>query len=321
MSTHSDSSEDSIEHQSFGNSFITTTRNQNLDLGLQSLEANSTQAQRPAYFYVLLEGRVLRLHADYLSRCSLVLDGMFNLPASGAGEGSCLENPLVLDSYAPPEQWKAFIAFIYPQHHSAAPVVFAKTHWLSLLAFSHKFDAPWALKQAKLALETDPVEPLSALQKLYLGRLYDFEDWVHSAAPQIVRTPISTFSIEDFALLGAPTVHLLISHHELLNVHRQRLAISLPLRLSLHPSACAIQSACTSAWRNTCDQITSALFRSNPISEAMILDLFRGREFEAAAMSHMSPVCVDRVMHAAEIGLVGRDELLIAKTVLAIKDL
>ena len=205
--------------------------------------------------------------------------------------------------------------------HSEAPVVFSKKQWLSLLAFSHKFDAPWALKQAKLSLEAEQVEPLSALHKLYLGRLYDFEDWVNYAIPQIVRTPISTFSIEDFALLGAPTVHLLISHHDRLNVHRQRLAISLPLRLTIHPTSCTIQYACTTAWRNTCDQITSALFRSDPISEAMILDLFRSREFEAAAMSRMSSVCVDRIMHAVEMGLVGRDEQLIARSVSAIREL
>ena len=133
MSTYSFSSEDSTEHRPIEDSLVPTSANdQNLDFSLQSLEVNSTQTQRPAYFYVLvcdffilsicyvntfiqLEGRVLRLHADYLSRCSLVLDGMFGLPASGAGAGSCVDKPLVLDSYAPPEQWKAFISFIYPQ--------------------------------------------------------------------------------------------------------------------------------------------------------------------------------------------------------------
>jgi hypothetical protein len=165
------------------------------------------------------------------------------------------------------------------------------------------------------------LEPLAPLEKLYLGRLYDFDDWVAAAAPQVVRTPTTTFSIEDFALLGAPTVHRLISHHDRLNVHRQRLALSLPLRLTIHCTDCPIPNGCNAGWRNISDQIASALFRSQPISEGMILDLLRGREFEAASMVRMSRVCIDRVMNAVEMGLIGRDEELIAKTILAISKL
>lgn len=205
--------------------------------------------------------------------------------------------------------------------HSTIQVAFAKRHWLHLLAFAHKFDAPWALQQSKTALEVSEAEPLAPLEKLYLGRLYDFDDWVTTAAPQIVRAPITTFSIEDFTLLGAPTVHHLISHHDRLNIHRQRLALSLPLRLTIHCTACPIPNGCNAAWRNTCDQIASALFRSQPISERMILDLLRGQEFEAASMSRMSRVCIDRVMSAVEMGLIGRDEELIMKTIVAISKL
>lgn len=42
---------------------------------------------------------------------------MFGLPTLAEGEGSCAEKPFLLDSHAPPEQWKAFISFIYPRQY------------------------------------------------------------------------------------------------------------------------------------------------------------------------------------------------------------
>ncbi|KAG8781600.1 hypothetical protein FRC12_021724 [Ceratobasidium sp. 428] len=264
-------------------------------------------------FYVLIYGTKLRLHAYQLCRTSRTLRDMFLLVKSDA-DGSTPDKPVVLDNHGTKAQWVAYITHIYPTHHQSKPVVRDADYWYNLLTFGDKFEAPWAVKDAKEALDAMDVFPFSPVAHLALGRTYGFQDWISSAAAQVVQMPQLDFSEHDCALLGSRTMRLIDRMNFQLSRRRQRLVTLLPLRLAMHSTACPYSTQCGGSWRTVCDRIQLGLFSyPNPLSESSIADLIRNPKAgtETAPMLSMSLVCQERVRRLVLDDLKGEDVLIV----------
>ncbi|KAG8724436.1 hypothetical protein FRC09_018724 [Ceratobasidium sp. 395] len=245
--------------------------------------------------YALLGTETLVLHAGILGRASEVLAGMF-LVCTDDGEGSCPENPWILEESASIGQWRSFIRFLYPTHD--------------------KFDAPIAFKRAKEALSSPTLAlteegDMSPFRRLYLGRLYAIEEWISQAIPQIVQINPYDVSDDDLQLIGYAGARLLYRLHLRMKDHRQQLAVNLPDLLfgSGHHSHCENNVQCSDNWRISCDQITRGLFRKDDaLTEYNILALLQHPDYETASMTKMNRLCVQKISRIASRSLLGRDE-------------
>lgn len=174
------------------------------------------------------------------------------------------------------------------------------------------------MRDAKAELEKySGSEALSAVDQLHLGRRYGFDDWIRSATPKIVHTPLSSLSPQDYELLGAQTLYHLVQFNLRLIAHRQRLAVALPTRLTSHSSQCGKHhwQRCSHAWRTVCDQFTTSLFQTFPITEWDICRMLQTKQQEASKLADMVPECANTVVQSVEKGLKGRDEDLILETI------
>ncbi|KAG9123875.1 hypothetical protein FRC07_013671 [Ceratobasidium sp. 392] len=254
-------------------------------------------------------GTQLRLHVYQLCRTSRILRDMFLLVQSDA-DGSTPDKPVVLDNYGTKAEWVAYITHEYPTHHQSEPVVRNADYWYNLLTFGDKFEAPWAVRDAKEALDTMDVFPFTPVTHLALGRTYGFQDWISAAAAQVLQTPQLDFSEHDCALLGSRTMRLIDRMNFKLSRRRQKLVTLLPLRLAIHSTACPYPTQCGVSWRTVCDRIQLAFFSyPNPSTESSIADLVRNPQSgtETAPMLSMSLVCRERVRRLVLDDLKGED--------------
>ncbi|KAG9088328.1 hypothetical protein FS749_002233 [Ceratobasidium sp. UAMH 11750] len=266
--------------------------------------------------YISLRTRVYHVHVEILTRPSEVLDGMFT-NASGL-EGSTVEHPFVLDNHDPAEWWDAYLSYVYVQHHTVEVTDEpSRQHWMNLLAFGHKYQAPGAMQFAKSKLEAGDkhLDPFPHSLRLYLARLYGFRDWVDYAVPKIVLTPLQDLKLSDYQLLGDSTLHSLIQLHTRLTIHRTRLFLAFPHWLNKHTPSCARNEACSSAWRAVCDALASLLFCRIPMSERSLALLLTRKERETAGLNQMTLACANLVIESVEKGLTGRDDNLIQDTI------
>ncbi|KAG8704094.1 hypothetical protein FRC08_002450 [Ceratobasidium sp. 394] len=295
--------------------------NHGLLVGTVSLELSNQ------IVFAKLGGEIIVLHYIVLARASEVLADMFSIrgDTDPEGEGRTATRPWSLDESAPTEQWQAFLSFAYPQHYSVQPVPRDMQWHLALLAFAHKFQAPWAFSAAKASLQSErlllsPEGDMSAVRRLYLGCVYELDDWISQATPEVARVSPDQYSVEEHILLGHATITLLDKLHGRLGRHRQQLAINLPGLLAGHHPHCDNPSHCWENWRSTCHQIMCGLFRlEDPFTERYILNLLQHPNYEVAAMDKMSPPCVEKIVRIASRSLLGRDEELVSLVIKEIR--
>ena len=91
-----------------------------------------------------------------------------------------------------------------------------------------------------------PALGLSATRTLSLGLRYHITDWLEPAFQELVRTPACRLTVEDFAQLGFPVIHLIMATQASIRCLRLAIAYN-PLKPYRHDFTCK-RAGCQSNW-------------------------------------------------------------------------
>ena len=92
---------------------------------------------------------------------------------------------------------------------------------------------------------SSPQLGLSASHRISLGLGYRITEWLEPAFQELVLTPACQLTVEDFALLGIPVVHLIMATQA--SIHCLRLAIAYNPKPYKHDFTCK-RAGCQSNW-------------------------------------------------------------------------
>jgi hypothetical protein len=184
---------------------------------------------------------------------------------------------------------------------------------IDLLAISHKYQVPAAVKKAKDTLLASGMSP--ALQ-LNLGRRFGFSDWVENAAKAIVHIPLLSLSSQDHRLIGLESIVILNEMHMKLSHHRARTCLMLPVLLASHPLGCRHQVKCLAHWKDVCLLLSRQILRPGvSVTDTELLEILETQEAVREVMEGMSAECVQQVKVKCREALVGKDVWLVQSVI------